>query len=73
MGCIVGEREEKMSIYLYVSSMLVSLMTLIATLITMNLSPDSRVTNYFGDKEICICLVISIALLGLGIYTDRKE
>lgn len=53
--------------------MLVSLMTLVSTLITMNLSPDSRVTNYFGDKEICICLVISIALLGLGIYIDRKE
>lgn len=62
-----------MSIYWYISSMLVSMFVFVMTVVMMFSSEDSYVFRMFGDTEVVFCIFVSLVLLIVGLVTDIKE
>ena len=57
----------------YLSSLVISLFTLIMTIILMFVDSESSFGKFYNEKEIWVCIIISVILIALGLISDKRD
>ena len=62
-----------MNIIYYLSSLIISIFVLIMTIVLEFAKSESNLVKFYGEKEIYICIIISIILIILGLMSDKRN
>lgn len=64
--------EKNMALLFNIATLITSAFTLVITLILTFAEEDANIHKFFGDKEIIICIAISIVFMLISISFDRR-